>query len=317
MAAYSGLSSRAIIGDFYQAYETNPLRMMVEQLAFKINSDQESEEYKWLGQAPTMREWKDERVAKQLRENTYTLRNKIWESTVDVDVDDLRRDKTSQIRMRVQDMASRAAEHPVKLLSDLVLNGHTGTCYDGQFFFDTDHATGSSGTQINLLTAAQVQQLNVGTATAPTESEAALAVMNVIGYMMSYLDDQGEPMNDGARRFGVMCGPTLAGPMAAAVYNATVNNGNGSATPNTMKNFYQLELFPTARLSTWTTDFCVFRLDAFGKPFIWQEELPLQVNYIGEGSEYAINTNKVRWAAKSVYNAGYGLWQYAAKATLS
>ncbi|MCY1359736.1 Mu-like prophage major head subunit gpT [compost metagenome] len=47
-----------------------------------------------------------------------------------------------------------AAEHPATLLYDLLKNGFSRTCYDGQYFFDTDHpvvtASGGEGSVSNF-----------------------------------------------------------------------------------------------------------------------------------------------------------------------
>jgi phage major head subunit gpT-like protein len=64
------LSSRAIIGRFYEELD----RLMAEesgvvgQLAMFFSSDQKTEEYKWLGQVPVVREWVGGRQAKGLRD---------------------------------------------------------------------------------------------------------------------------------------------------------------------------------------------------------------------------------------------------------
>ncbi len=69
--------------------------------------------------------------------------------------------------------------------------------------------------------------------------------------------------------------------------------------------------------ASWTVDFCVFRTDGATRPFIFQEELPLQIAALAEGSDFEINENQHRYALKASHNAGYGMWYRAAKATLS
>src|ERR1051325_2608810 len=76
-----------------------------------------------------------------------TIVNKTWESTIRIDADEQRRDKTGQIMVRVNELARRVATHPNKLLSTLISSGASSACYDGQYFFDTDHSEGDSGTQ--------------------------------------------------------------------------------------------------------------------------------------------------------------------------
>ena len=79
---HSGLSSRAIIGAFFLALEQRG-SMWTDPLMMKTMSDQASEEYKWLGMAPMMREWIGGRQAKGLRENGFTVENKKFEATLE------------------------------------------------------------------------------------------------------------------------------------------------------------------------------------------------------------------------------------------
>ena len=194
----SALSSRAITGMFFVALQQYMGLSWIPNISMEFDSDQESETYKWLGMVPMMREWIGSRQAKGFRDNGITITNKKFEATLDVLVDWLRRDKTGQLKIRIAELAGRAGGHWGKLLSTLITNGTgstSGLCYDGQYFFDSDHSEGDSGTQLNLLTNSQVGALDVTTATTPTPVEAAKAILGVIGYMLTYKDDQGEPMN--------------------------------------------------------------------------------------------------------------------------
>ena len=51
--------------------------------------------------------------------------------------------------------ADRTVSHWASLLSTLIVNGESATCYDEQYFFDTDHSEGESGTQSNVISAAK------------------------------------------------------------------------------------------------------------------------------------------------------------------
>lgn len=145
-----GLSSRAIIGEFYARLEAATGMSWISQLSMLFASDQASETYKWLGQAPVMREWIGGRHAKGFRENGLTIANKTFEATLEVSVDDLRRDKTGQVMVRIAELAGRTVSHDAGLLSTLILNGATAVCYDGQYFFDTDHPVGAPGSQVSV-----------------------------------------------------------------------------------------------------------------------------------------------------------------------
>ena len=76
MTANKGLSSRAIIGSFFNRLQVMQAASWVDQLGMKFQSDQESETYKWLGMSPAMREWVGARESKGFNENGIAKLNK-------------------------------------------------------------------------------------------------------------------------------------------------------------------------------------------------------------------------------------------------
>lgn len=319
----SSLGSRAIIGNFYAALEAVKGANWVGPVSMFFNSDQESETYKWLGMAPALREWVGGRNAKGFRENGITITNKTFEGTLVVPTNWLRRDKTGQIQVRIDELAQRAAELDAKLLSTLIINGGgstSGLCYDGQYFFDTDHSEGDSGTQTNALVASDYSELNVTTATNPTVAEMNSAILKCIQHMYGFKDDQGEPMNGNASNFLIMTPVNMLGAALGAVYGKIINAATG-AYDNVLANAAREQGFNVSAVAnprlTGTSDFFVFRTDAKCKPFIVQDEEPLSVDAIAEGSEHEFKNNEHLYGVKRICNVGYGYWQYAVKATLS
>ncbi|MBF0270324.1 MAG: Mu-like prophage major head subunit gpT family protein [Alphaproteobacteria bacterium] len=310
MSGY-GLSSRAIIGEFYETLERVQNAGWLDMVSMYFNSDQESETYKWLGQSPGMREWIGGRQAKGFRENGITIANKKYESTLEVSVDELRRDKTGQIMLRVQEQADRAADHWFDLLTTLIVNGESGICYDGQYFFDTDHSEGDSGTQDNDLT------YNVGTTTAPTAAEMEAAILNAMQALLGFKDDQGKPMNANAKEFLVMVPAPFFAASAAATKNPVIVDGSASRTNLiTNLNGFQVRLEVNPRL-TWTTKFAVFTNYGRTRAFIRQEEEPITMAAIAEGSELEFTDDKHLYGIKSLRNVGYGMWQKGCLTTLT
>ncbi|WP_027176457.1 Mu-like prophage major head subunit gpT family protein [Desulfovibrio aminophilus] len=101
-------------------------------------------DYKWLANFPAMREWVGERVVKDLSAFNYTITNKDFEATVEVDRDSIEDDQIGVYPPLIQGLAHSAAVHPDQLVFKLLKNGFTGVCYDGQYFFDTDHPVGDA-----------------------------------------------------------------------------------------------------------------------------------------------------------------------------
>ena len=312
-----GLGSRGIIGKFFVALQQYTGLSWIDLVSVLFDSDQESETYKWLGQSPVMREWIGGRQAKGFRENGITIVNKKFEATMDMPVDWIRRDKTGQIQVRINEMAQRAVGHYGKLLSTLIANGTgltSGLCYDGQYFFDIDHSEGESGTQLNLLAAAQVPALTVVAPTTPTVAEAIKAILGVIAYMLGYKDDQGEPMNSEAKNFLVMTSVTLWPYLVHAVLGEDADGSN--VLKELKKQGFTVSVAANPRL-TYTTQFVTIRTDAPAKALIRQEEEKLTVGAKAEGSEYEFDNDAHQYGIKAIRNVGYGYWQYAAHATLS
>jgi len=309
----STLSSRAIIGAFFARLEQATGGMWIGKVAMgPFMSDQASETYSWIGMAPAMREWVGGRNAKGFRENGITIVNKKFEATIEVLVDEIRRDKTGQVMTRINEMADRAAAHWAKLLSELLLTGESAVCYDSQYFFDTDHAEGDSGTQSNDI------GYDAATAAAPTAAEYEAAIMQSIAAILAFKDDQGEPMNEMAKEFLVMVPPTHLAAAVAAVKNPTIVDSSGSRT-NTIANLadFSIEVVANPRLSSWTTKFMTFRADGNVKSCIMQEEENLKVDAIAEGSELEFNEDKHHYGIKAQRNVGFGYWQHACLTTFS
>lgn len=306
----SSLSSRAIIGEFYATLEQNVGAQYVPGISALYNSDQESETYKWLGMAPQMREWIAGRHAKGFRENGITIVNKTFEATMEVLVDEIRRDKTGQVMTRVRELAARTNSHWAKLLSTLIISGESAVCYDGQFFFDTDHSEGDSGAQSNDIT------FDVVTPTAPTAAEFESAILKAVEKMIGFKDDQGEPMNEEASSFLIMVPVSMMSSAAAALKNPVIVDGSGART-NTLTNIggFNFELSVNPRL-TWTDKFATFRTDGQVKPFIRQEEEGVTMSSVAEGSELEFTENKHWYGVKAIRNAGFGYWQQAVLTTL-
>jgi phage major head subunit gpT-like protein len=314
-----GLGSRAIIGTFYDTLQQQIGNTWIGKLVMDFDSNQESETYKWLGASPAVREWIGGRLAKGLRENGFTIFNKTFEATLKIMVDDLRRDKTGQVLLRIREMADRVAAHPMSLISTLINNGGGATsalAYDGQYFFDTDHSEGDSGTIKNDLAVGDYAVLNVAAPTAPTANEMADAILAVLQHFFTFKDDQGEPINELAREFVIMTPVNLWGAAQGAVTTNLLNTGSGGRDNPLLKMGMNLTVAVNPRLTA-TDKFAIFRADGRTKPFIQQIEEAVSISAIAEGSEYEFEENAHKYGVKKITNVGYGMWQQAIRATLS
>ena len=111
------LGSRVIIGEFYSRLEQDLGASWVPAITNMFPSDQSSETYNWLGQVPRMRVWTGGRNAKTFNQFTYTIKNVKYEDTLEIEVQDLERDKSGQIMVRIGELAEAANSHWASLLS--------------------------------------------------------------------------------------------------------------------------------------------------------------------------------------------------------
>jgi len=304
----SGLGSRSIIGRLATALEEQSPPGWVDQIGMRVSSNQASEEYKWLGMTSPLREFLGGRNAKGFRENGITIKNRRFESTLEVLTEEIRRDKTGQVQLRIAELAVRASQHWTKLLTDLIITPGNG--YDGSAFFGTAHNEGDSGDQDNALVPAMA-------GATPTAAEMETAVIAAIEQALGYKDDQGEPMNTEARSFICMVPAALFSVTAAALTNSVIVDGSTSRT-NTLVNLagYNVSFVVNPRLASGVV-FYLFRADSPSKAFILQEETAPQITALAEGSDLEFNSDMHQYGVKVSRNVGTAYWQYAIKNTLT
>ena len=308
------LSSRAIIGRYYKRLNQKSGMAWVEAVSNYFTSDQESETYKWLGQAPVMRDWVGGRQAKGFTTNGLTIENKHFEATLEIPLVDLRRDKTGQIEVRINELADRTNSHWAGLLSRLIINGESVVCYDGQYYFDTDHKANNSGIQSNKIQVdltsltGQIDGGAVGDVNLPSEAALRIAILQTIQQILSFKDDQGEPMNENASKFLVVV-PTSMWYLAKSAVSVPLTVG-GSSNMIKVLDEVDISISQNPRLN-WSDRFAVFRTDSSVKPFIRQEEKNVQLKAIAEGSELEFKHDKHWYGVDTWRNVGYGFWQHA------
>jgi phage major head subunit gpT-like protein len=123
---------------------------MWDKIAMKVPSTTGEEVYAWLGANTKLREWVGDRVYQNLKLHGYTIKNKTFESTVAVPRDAIDDDQYGVYTPLMAQMGQDAAQHPDELIFGLVALGLSTVCYDGQYFFDTDHPVGQSGAEASV-----------------------------------------------------------------------------------------------------------------------------------------------------------------------
>jgi phage major head subunit gpT-like protein len=111
-----------------------------DKIAMKVPSSGRDTTYAWLGQFPQFREWvSGPRQLRALEAHGFTIENIKFESTIKIARDDFADDQYGAFGRMFSEMGLAAKKHPDELVFGLLKRGFTELCYDGQFFFDTDH----------------------------------------------------------------------------------------------------------------------------------------------------------------------------------
>ncbi len=312
------LTERQIIGTFYKALSQDIGASWIDGVSNYFASDQASEEYAWLGMSPAMREWVGGRNAKGFRESSLTIINKHYEATLEILVKDLRRDKSGQALVRIAEMARRTNAHWTGLLSTLIAAGETGVCYDAQYFFDTDHSEGDSGTQDNDITVdiSAMPAATTGTTTAPSVEEMQFTIMKGIEAILGFKDDQGEPMNEDANAFLVMVPMSLM-HIALQAVATPMQVGSAQSALSEMKRDFSIRVVANPRFTSWTDRFPIFRTDSQIKSLIRQEEVAVQLKVKGYGSEFEFDNDAHQYGVDTWRNVAYGYWQNSCLVTMT
>lgn len=110
-----------------------------KSVAFLVPSKASSEDYGWVNDLPSMREWVGSRVLKSISTSSYTIVNKDYEATVGVSRNKIEDDQFGIYGSFMGELGLSAAAHPDELVFGLLAKGFDTECYDGQNFFDEDH----------------------------------------------------------------------------------------------------------------------------------------------------------------------------------
>lgn len=311
------LSSRAVLGMYYARLENPMAAGWIGGVSNLFGSNQASEQYPFLGQVPRMREWLGGRQAKGLSGNTLTIANKHYEATLEIALRDLRRDKTAQLQARVSEFADEGDAHWGTLLSTLILAGTSTACYDGQYFFDTDHSEGDSGTQDNDISVDISAVPGAGTDNTPAFPNAAqmqAAIVKGIAQILSFKDDRGRPMNSNARRFLVTVPVGLYMPALASLSAINLAALQQNINPVQAAGMsIDVQMMPEL---TWTDSFAVWRTDSPIKGLIRQSETDPALKVKDETSEFAFDNDAIQIGIDAWRGADYGLWQRACYVTM-
>lgn len=275
------------------------------QVCTEVQSTGRDEKYAMLGNMPGVREWIGDRKVKQLRAADFTIENKHWESTLGIAKRDIRDDRMGLYGPLLEQLAAEATHHPDELLFSLLENGGSTLCFDGQNFYDTDHAWGDSGTQSNIVSE------DITTANDPTSTEFKAAFHAARTRMMTLKNDQGKYMNRSIfskmSNFMVIVPPNMELAAREGLQAALVGGGNTNVVIDVPE-------IVTSPLLADDAKFHLLNLAAPLKPFVFQNRQPLVRQIKGLEDHYV---KDVAFLTEAEYEVGVLAWYTAVRVDFS
>ena len=275
-----------------------------DQIATRVPSSAAQNDYGWLSKLPQLREWLGERQINNLVAQGYSLKNKTWEGTVGVSRDDIEDDNLGVYSgMIIPELGRRTKKHPDTLLAALLVAGDTSECYDGQYFFDTDHPIASdvAGTQLNY-----------------TSTGLALTQANFLTVRARMMTFKGaDNQNMGIVPNLLVVPPALEGTALEITDSERILISGGAtyaATPtNVTRGMAKTLVIP--ELAGNDTTWYALATTGVVKPFIHQIRRPASFTAkTAVTDENVWRFNEYQYGVDGRWNAGYGLWFMAYKA---
>lgn len=274
---------------FNKAFEAAPSQW--QETTMLVPSGSSQNDYAWLSRFPRMRKWLGDKVIKSLAAFKYTIVNDDWETTVEVDRNDIEDDQIGIYAPMAQEAGFSSKQLPDEIDADLKNGAFAGTCYDGQYFYDTDHPV--AGASVS----------NKGTAalSAATTAAAAASYGAARTAIMSITDDEGRPL--------ALIPDVLEVPPALEATARLICESDKltDQSPNPYKGTARVLVNP--RLTSSTAWFLHVTNRPL-KPFVFQRrKAPVFVSQTDMNADNVFMRKNYLFGAEARCAGGYGLWQ--------
>lgn len=306
----TGLPVKGLRSEFFKTFdEAHQAGARWPGWATTIPTEADSEDYRWLGAVPQMRVFGTGRIAKGMGVESYRVKNEKYELTLEVDRDEISDDQTGQIRIRINEMARRAATFKDKQIAALLTNGESAgfVSYDGSRFFATDHVSGKSGSQSNKLTFNISSTLGSGVRDKPDNPDAetlTAAFDACVTALMSFVDEEGEQASLGLQGLVVVTAVSNWRTWETAM-NAGLVKAGGTNVQTVVPTIVPFEFL------TDKSKFYVLRTGNTIRPFVFQDREPLEFNSLTEDSDEGFRREKFLYGVRARYKLAYGQWMHA------
>jgi len=259
-----------------------------KKIATVFSSSSDKEEYSWFGQVPSLQEWKESRQLGGLKPHSYTLTNKDWESTIEVNKNALADDKLGQISTRVRQLVRAYYRGIIREVFSKLDYGATGTAFDGTAFFSDTRTIGSSSNIDNLLSGAYS-----GSAT-----EVRTAIAAGAAAMAGFQDENGEYL--GLIPDLIVCSPTM-GPV---IQEAIRPDFAGAQRPESQ---YVKEIIVSPWIDSDSLDWYLLCTTEEVKPIIFQNRQNPEVVSLDKPDSYdAFMKKLLYYGVDARFETGFG-----------
>ena len=257
-----------------------------QKVATIVPSTTGEQDYKWLGQMPSMKEWIGEREIQALAAYDYSIKNKKFEMTLGIPKDDIEDDKYGVYTPLFSNMGEAAALHPDELVFGSMMNGFEKKCYDGLSFFHTDHKVGDK-TYSNR----SDEKL-----TRDSYKKARAAIMSICG-------DKGKSLK-------LVPDLLVVSPALEEAAKLILEADQIEGTSNVLKNTAKILVEPM--LAEHPEYWFLLCTNRFLKPFIYQIRKAIKFTSLTKDTdENVFLLDEFLYGADGRSNAGYGFWQMA------
>ena len=189
------------------------------QIATQRPSTTLETQYPFMGLVPQLKEWVTERKNVSVTSYSYTIQNKDYELSIQVERNKILDDQYGLYAPMVEEIGRSAKKWPDIQIASLMQRGVTELCYDNQHFFDTQHP-------IDMLTPTAGVQSNYYTTTPLNVDNYAKVRAN----MMSLVGENGLPLGVIP---GLLVVPPQLEPQARAILHADYVLSQGTTLPVT------------------------------------------------------------------------------------
>jgi len=269
--------------------------------ADEVTSDDATTVYPIKGHAARMREWVGERLLRQAQIYGYTLTNRKFEDTVRVKVTDIEDDKYGLYNSQMTDLGEAAARLPMDEIAAAILAGDATDCYDGEFYFDTDHPQDPFGsvttTWSNDLATTALTAANVNT-TRTAMRRLVDEFGNVLGISPTHLIVPATLQ---------LTAEEICGPNSVITGREITAATTASAISNALAGSLKVIVLPELDADS-TTVWYMADLGKMVKPLFWQWRVRPQFQRItSPDSEYVLTNDAYVFGARARGAAGYAL----------